>query len=372
MKVFSLARYAFGIAAGVALLAGCSANGSTPSLGGSSASGVAPMANHGKVDFATFQKLTAMTNAMHKGVPPVQHALTHSWMKKPPHGATGTLWATDVEYGTVDAISYPSGTLIGQVSGFSFPQGDCSDNNGNVYVGDAGTGYGYEISGGTVVNSWFTDGYTIGCSVSLSGDVAFTNFYSYFSPYTGGVWVFPGGGASGNFYAGPGDDWPAGYDKHGALYVECNYVAPCSSPHLAVLNGSTWQFMNFDGTITFPGAVQGLAPDIGVADQEPGGQFYTGVYFTNINGTGAHVTKSYIMQGGSTCSSSYMDDSTSWANISKKPNGVQKKKMKNAAAANLWCFPSPINLYGKKAGAPIGSFQPVTSQYDYGVTMTKP
>lgn len=358
MKMFSIARYAFGVAASVALLTGCSASGSTPSLGSSS---TAPQ-TVGHHSIQELNRLFTMTNVMHKGIP-VQHPLTHSWMHKAPPGTTGTLWATDMEYATVDIIAYPSGTLMGQVAGFSYPYGDCSDKYGNVYIADFDLEAGYEMtSSGVVIASWATGGNTIGCSVSKTGDVAFTNFYP------GGVVVFPANSGSGTTYSGPGYDWPAGYDRNGNLYVECAYVSPCSSPSL--FEGPMWTKLNFNKTIGFAAAVQNMGKLIGVADQEPSSQYAFGIYLTSVSAGTATSNKSIIMTD-SGCST-YMDDSSSWGSINKKPDGVISKNVNQIAAANLFCLPSPINIYGKNGGTPIGDFLYLSYQYDYGVTFTKP
>ncbi|HMF28826.1 MAG TPA: hypothetical protein VKE42_08645, partial [Candidatus Cybelea sp.] len=168
-------------------------------------------------------KRFAMSNVAGKGVPATRHPLAKSWHIKPPPGTSGTLWATDLEYGSVDEVAYPSGTLVGQVTGFSYPYGDCSDSSGNVYVSDFSNEALYEISGGSVVNSWSSGGEAIGCAVSNQGDVSVTNFYP------GGVKIVAGPHA-GSSYSGPGYDWPAGFDSNNNLYVECNYISPCSSP----------------------------------------------------------------------------------------------------------------------------------------------
>jgi len=345
MKLLSLKRHIVGIAAGAALVAGC-ANGTTPSVEGA------------------LNKLVAMTNVQHQGIP-VQHPLAHSWMRKPPKGIKGTLWASNLELATVDLISYPGGTLIGQVAGFSFPYGLCSDKSGNVYVADFALEKGFEIQTGTttVINSWPTGGEAIGCSVSNSGDLAFTNFYP------GGVVVFPGGGPTGTTYPGPGYDWPAGYDKKGHLFVECNYASPCSSPHLAELNGSTWNFLNFDQVITFPGAAQLMGAVLGVADQDAGSQSETGIYYTQVNGSNAHDVKTVVFTGGASCG--YTDFFSSWGSLSKKPNGLQSVKgvVKDIAAPLGGCGIGVWNA--KKGGAPIASFDPLSSAIYEGATFTK-
>lgn len=361
MNASNLPRCALGVAAGLTILAGCSANGNTPQLGGNTAT---QSVRH---DIQELNRTFAMTNVLHKGIPAGRRPLAHSWMRKPPKATTGTIWATDLEYGSVDMIAFPSGTLIGQVSGFEYPYGDCSDKAGNVYVADFDLEEGFEIQAGTtkVINSWPTGGESIGCSVSNAGDVAFTNFYP------GGVKIVagPDGGAS---YPGPGYDWPAGYDLHGNLFVECNYAAPCSNPSFAELlaGSSSWIFLNLKTAVNFPAAVQWMDKHLGVADQNLNSSNLTGIDLVKITGSQAIVIKT-ITLGGTGCSS-YADVSASWGSVSKKPNGLTTKKIKFIIAGNLWCFPSPINVYKGKGGNPIDSIYVLTYQYDYGVTFTKP
>ena len=340
MGTFALGRHVVSIVAGLALLAGCSSNGTTPSVSGGS---VTPMSGNGGHDMQ-------------------QHVVAHSWMHKPPNGTSGTIWATDLEYASVDVIAYPSGTLIGQVSGFSYPYGDCSDKSGNVYVADFNDEEGFEIQAGTtkVINSWPTGGETIGCSVSDGGDVSFSNFYP------GGVIVFPGGGHTGIGYAGPGYDWPAGYDPHGNLFVMCNYVAPCSSPHLAELpaGSSSWVLLNLNEAIYFPSGVQWMDKYLGIGASD-------GIELVAISGSNATVVKTITLHGGSCGSSS--DLGRSWADILKQPNGVVNKKIKDIAVSNVACFPSSIDMYKAKNGKFIRSIGHAEQyQDDYGVTFTKP
>lgn len=353
------ARYALYIGV-VALFAGCGANQTTLSSGSYS---LTPMSVYQHHTIQDLNRMVAMANALHKGIPARQHPLTHSWTHKPPKGTKGTLWATDDEYASVDMIAYPSGTLIGQVAGFSLPYSDCSDKNGNVYVTDLFLDEGFEIAAGTtsIINSWPTGGEAIGCSVSNGGDVSFTNF----SP--GGVMVFPGGGQSGTNYPGPGFDWPAGYDPHGNLYVECSDESPCSSPQLYELpaGGSSWTHVNLDTTISFPGPVQNMGKYLGVADQKV--RTTAGIYLVEVSGSDATVAKTIVLTG-QRCS--YVDFSTSWASINKKPNGVTTKDVKDVAIVNLDCFPNPIDLYEAKNGEWLRS---IGQQYGYaGVTFTKP
>jgi hypothetical protein len=351
VKLLTSVSYAFAIVS-IAALAACGANGTVPAVDGTSVQ--------------TLNTLLAMTNVQHRGKP-IQHRIVHSWMETPPKGITGTIWASDVTEGTVDLIGYPGGTLIGQVAGFAYPYGLCSDKSGNVYVADFSREEGFEIAAGTtsVINSWATGGEAIGCSVSNSGDVAFTNFYP------GGVVVFPGGGPTGTTYFGPGYDFPAAYDKKGNLFAECDYESPCSTPRLAELSGGTWHVLDFDQTITFPGAVQLMGTVLGVADQEPDGAFNMAIYGTKVNGSNAHDVKTVIFTGAGSCSA---DFASSWASLSKKPDGVQSVKgaVKDIAAEDSDCYPGGVDVWNaKKGGAPITSFDPVSDASYAGATFTK-
>jgi DNA-binding beta-propeller fold protein YncE len=46
------------------------------------------------------------------------------------------LYVTLPTNGSVDVFSYPQGELEGQLTGFSYPYGDCTDEKGNVYITD--------------------------------------------------------------------------------------------------------------------------------------------------------------------------------------------------------------------------------------------
>src|SRR5579863_7521909 len=244
MKISSLARYGLGLAAGLAFLAGCSAAGTSPSLG--SGSSVMPSASRSNAS-----KLFAMTNVLHRGLGSVKGHISHSWMKHVP-GGTVLLYASDDSYLTVDVYDYPSGTLVGQATGFGDPFGLCSDKHGNVYVADYTSGKAYEIQAGTttVINSWTVGGDPIGCDVSAKGDLAVSDFYGSSGPSgSGSVTIFKGGGATGTNYAGPAYDWAPGYDKKGNLFVECAYLSPCTSPSLYELpaGGSSFQAITLSG-----------------------------------------------------------------------------------------------------------------------------
>ncbi|HEY1868838.1 MAG TPA: hypothetical protein VGG70_11130 [Candidatus Cybelea sp.] len=168
----------------------------------------------------------------------------------------------------------------------------------------------------------------------------------------------------GQDWGGVALDWPGGFDTKGNFYVECADEAPCSSPSLYEwpAGGSSWMKLNFNKSIGFPGAVQSMGKQIGVADQAASG-FDMGIYLTSVSGSTATSKKSIILQGES--SGQYVDDPSSWGSINKKPNGVFAKSVKNIAAPAA----NAINIYKKTGGRPI--FQIVLGG-GAGVTFTRP
>ncbi|MBV9334179.1 MAG: hypothetical protein JO146_09240 [Candidatus Eremiobacteraeota bacterium] len=361
MKISGLVRDTFSAAFIGAVLAGCSAGGSQI-IGGPRA--------------AAIGHALAMTNIA--GLVPQQYVSRQkSWVSpqwrsalRSKHKKTKLLWISDLGYAAVEAYDYETGALIGEVTGFSYPYGLCSDKNGNVYVSDFSLDKGFEIQAGTfkIINSWPTGGEAIGCSVSNGGDVAFTNFYP------GGVVIFPGGGPTGHTYSGPGYDWAAGYDPNGNLFVECNYASPCSSPRIAELpaGGSSWISLNFSSGIGFAAAVQWDGKYLALADQACGSTSNTCIDQVTVSGSTVTLVNRVRLSAGSSGCSNYVDISGSWGFNAKDPNGILKREATALASPNLSCFPSPVLIWPYPAGgAPKRVLQLMPSSSGYGATITK-
>ena len=380
MKAWSFARYGFGIAAAAALLAGCSAAGTQSSFGGGSA--IPSARGVGQVDAHALAKAFQMTNPRH-ALPPVQHLYGgKSWMSHVRPGDT-LAYASDVEYGTVDVVDVNTGALVGQATGFEYPYGSCSDSSGNVYVTDFDSGYATELAAGTTnaIATFTTAPYTIGCSVSKTGDVAFTNFYTLGPSYSlspGTIDIYPHGGGSPTIVTGPAAMWPAGYDKKGNLFVEGNYTGSCTSPCVAELpaGGGSFNLLTFNKTIGFPGPTQLLGKKIGFTDQDAGGpsSFVGGFYPSKVKGSKATSGKAIVFAGGACDSGTYQGFSGSIGEVSKHEDGLQMKKVTGFVSGNDDCFPSPIDVYGAHGGAPTseiagGSFG-LPYDYYYALTIT--
>jgi len=262
--------------------------------------------------------------------PPPRYAKSppRSWINPAAKKTKALLYVAD--NGTypamVDLYDYTSGAMLGQTGGIGYLlYGMCSDKHGNAYVVDFDTGNVYEIKHGTttVINTWNSNGEPIGCSVDpRSSDLAITNFYDFGSPSgTGSVEVFPGGGPSGTAYYGPGNDWPAGYDKHGNLFVQADYAGQCTNPCLAELpaGGHTYSILGVSGaTIHFPAAVEWDGKYLGVGDQQYQGGFNSGIYQMSVSNGTATVANAVLPTSG--CSA-YLD-LVQWAYYARKPNDL--------------------------------------------------
>lgn len=358
MVIMRFAHYA-GIALGIGLLAACGAATQSTIDGGS----VVPSAS----SVNNFSQSRVLTNPRHERVLP-RGRLWHSWMQHVPSGTT-LVYASNLDYDTVDVYDYPSGTLVGQAAGFTDPNGQCSDKSGNVYVTDYVTGVTTELAAGTttVINTFITGGNPYGCSVSKKGDLAVTLITGDpgSSSGAGGVYVFHDGVATD--HPGPGDDWPAGYDKKGDLIVEC---AECSAAAYELKKGAdSWTPLTISGaTIGVPSSVELMGKVIGLGDEKPSGSSGFAIYSAKLKGSTLVVSQKTLADD--TCMYG-RTDVEQWGNISAHPNGLQYKgRVTAVVGGNFLCTPTPIETWTfPSGGLPSSSFLPNPYDYISGLTI---
>lgn len=138
------------------------------------------------------------------------------------------LYSSDALSNEVDiyAANGKSNTLLGQLTGFDEPYGECTDASGNVYITDlqAKEILEYAHAGTTPVKT-LTDSYgnPNGCAVNpKTGDLAVTNFEGGASGY-GSLVVYASASGSGTFYSIGAYTlaWPPVYDHTNAnLFFE--------------------------------------------------------------------------------------------------------------------------------------------------------
>jgi hypothetical protein len=320
----ALGRY-FAGAAAAALLAGCA--GGVPSLGGGSG-----------------------TSAATAGGLPARHLnLGRSWIA-PDARKDWLLYVSDGESGTVDIYSFRKerGKLVGQITGLSFPYGQCVDHNGNVYVVDNDTSRIYEYAhGGTTPVATAKDkfGKPDGCAVDrTSGDVAISNFSGSSSSDSGGVDIFAGGlSGKQTYYTSPNlyRVFPGAYGPiPGSFFAQgidysgvSNFVElPPGKKQFTMLNGLT---------IAFPGSVQWDGSWMDVTDQDYGYGYTTMIYRVSI--TASNVTVVHSSHLTDDCYPNY-----DWM-VAIQPFVTGGSKDNLVVAGNLNC-PSRENFYKYTTG----------------------
>ncbi|MGA8098158.1 MAG: hypothetical protein WB810_05800 [Candidatus Cybelea sp.] len=282
MSLRALARYAAFAIAAIAPLAGCG-GGTTPSAG------TLPDA-----------RMIAMTNPL--GMVPVRHLNRgKSWIR-PDARRQWLLYVSDASSGTIDIFDYrvKTGKLYGQITGFSFPYGQCVDGSGNVYVVDNDTAMISEFAhGGTSPVATVRDnyGFPIGCSVdSATGNVAVTNFggpTTGAGPENGGIDVFTGG-LSGSQTNYTNDRlfhlWPAGYDPSGDLFVQATDYT--GTKHFAELPAGSSTFTMLSGlTVGFPGSVAWDGFYMAATDQNYQYYYTTMIYRITVSGSKVNIVR---------------------------------------------------------------------------------
>lgn len=157
------------------------------------------------------------------------------------------------------------------MTGFTQPQGECSDTHGDVWVTDTNAKVIYKLSHGGHLVSTLSDanGYPVGCAWDRrTGNLAVMNLFGLGST-PGNVLVYPY--ASGNPVEFTNPDqylyYFGDFDGKGNLFFDGS-TADGKFMLSELVNGSTVQTIKVTGgTIYYPGMVQWSRSDLVVGDQ---------------------------------------------------------------------------------------------------------
>lgn len=160
----------------------------------------------------------AVTPSSMQSASAIRAANHRSWMMR---GATteALLYVSNVGTSTVTAYSWPHGTLVGTLFGFSSPQGLCLDEKGDVYVTDLGSFRIYEYQhGGFTVIKGLVDPYYYphACSIDpTTGNLAVADTYS-------GVLIYANASGNPTLYSDSSFTSYSflDYDNQGNLFVD--------------------------------------------------------------------------------------------------------------------------------------------------------
>lgn len=172
--------------------------------------------------------------------------------------------------GVVNVYRYWQYKLIGVLTSFKTPQGECTDADGNVYIADysAQQIYEYAHGGTSPVRTIDDSGYgPFGCAINpKSGDLAVANYYSYQSHSRGNIAIYRHASGKAVIFT---DRYISGfkscaYDTKGNLLATDGngYSSSYYGSHFAYLPKNAVKLTDVGfGTSSYPFYVQGIQWD---------------------------------------------------------------------------------------------------------------
>jgi hypothetical protein len=177
---------------------------------------------------------------------PEQNAAGHpdygaSWMAPDAASRKHLLYVSDVSAGDVYALSLPTGKLVGKLTGFNQPLGDCVDGAGNVFIviSQSAQVRVYKHGAKQPFNVLGDSGYyPLGCSVDpTTGNLAVTNIIgSGNGSQPGNVAIYTKAKGTPKYYS-DASIYQYGYctyDQQGNLYID-GITPPSDNPQVGEL-----------------------------------------------------------------------------------------------------------------------------------------
>jgi hypothetical protein len=283
-----------------------------------------------------------------------------SWMAGDPE--TGPLvYVSDWSTHDVFVYNYKNHTMVGQLTGFKTPYGQCVDNERNVWIAEySGRDLVEYAHGGKIpLKRLHTNGYPIGCAFDPStGKLAAANFYSNSGPGDIEVWKHASGTPATYRSAKLYYLWPPAYDGRGNLFVEGRvYHAGYGTAELAKFGTELHEIVLKGATIRFAAGALWDGRYIGLTDQDFNDTNTTEVYRINVSGSTATVVGRVHLTDS--CDRDKADV--------VQPFAVPSSDKQNASVVggNLWCsnrfdfwhYPGgggPAASLGKTPAEPFG------------------
>jgi hypothetical protein len=140
------------------------------------------------------------------------------------HKAQSILYISDEQAGDVYMVALPSGKAVGKLTGFNYASGDCSDQHGNVFIGnllgDQVRGYAHGAKSAFRVlsdPSWFPES----CSVDpTTGNLAVCNVRT--NEPLGSIAIYRKAKGAAHYYQDSSviNFWNCSYDGDGNLFAD--------------------------------------------------------------------------------------------------------------------------------------------------------
>jgi hypothetical protein len=229
--------------------------------------------------------------------------------------AKALLYITDGTAGDAYVYSYPKGKLVGTLTGFSDPGGECVDAKGDVFITE---NYGHEIDeyahGGTarIATLNDTDYQPYDCKVDpTTGNLAVANVVTeYFTQ--GNLAIFKNASGSPTYYSLPGGSsggWfscnTVGVDNKGNVFFAGNGTASNTLQGELPKGASSLENITLNQSFGGPGEVQWDGKHITFADRNTGD-----IYAFTISGSSGTEVGSTKLTGSSNVQWSWIDGKT--------------------------------------------------------------
>ncbi|MGB8909576.1 MAG: SMP-30/gluconolactonase/LRE family protein [Candidatus Cybelea sp.] len=234
-----------------------------------------------------------------------------SWVSPDAKRAPRLLFVPDYGASEVFIFALPSMALKGTLTGFDFPEGACTDANGDIWIANTGAQEMqlYSRTGTLLKTLSVPNEYPAACAINkTNGDLAVTDIESTSGP--GNVEIFTNASGTGTAYSNASiyEYFFAGYDPSGDLFVD-GENASRTSAYLGELasNGSTINLINLTGgTLHTAGMVQWykVGNYLALGDQGCGGTTSSCIYWVSIAGSSGTITATTNLtnyEGGSVC-----------------------------------------------------------------------
>lgn len=271
-----------------------------------------------------------------------------SWISPLGASANRLLYISDLGKWDVYIYSFPSLIIVGKLTGFDNPQGECSDSAGNVWIANAGTEQMLEYAHGSItIRNTLSDpvGYPVGCAIDhTTGNLAVMNVDDFSG--AGSVLVYAKARGTPRIYANASaHSYYFGGYRNGDLYVsgvsgKSAYVLS----RLAKGAGSMSSIAIAGGTLYFPGTVAWRSSTLVLGDQRCKNAATSCLYDLTLSGKTATIKRAIAL--GNSC-----DVAQAWVGATQVAAGNNAEYCDGGKSrVEIWPYPA-----GGKPTASISS-----------------
>jgi hypothetical protein len=278
-----------------------------------------------------------------------------SWLAPGAKTANELLYVSDLGTFDVNVYSFPSLSMVGKLTGFNEPQGECAGSGGDFWVTSTGNEQIWEFAhGGTSAIAKLSDpvGYPVGCAIDpTNGNLAVTNLYDFSG--SGGVLIYEHGGGTPRSHSNSSQYYYYfdGYDPHGNLYVSGMTLKKQYQLFVLPHDSDSMSQVTIKGaTLYLAGTVAWAASHLVLGDQRCKNRASSCLYELTVSGKTASVT-------GTTPLNEACDVAQVWIGSDQIAGGDYEYCRKRASSADLWPYPAGGNPSARVKGLrePVGA-----------------